>query len=102
MSNERQTRVTEPRSDETPEWEVFVRTDEAEPLRHVGSVSAPSEAVAHEQASSLFGWTAEALWLCRADDVVRRSARDLGAGEARRAGGPQADGGATAAGGEDR
>lgn len=78
MSNERRMRVTEPRGDTTPEWEVFCRAEESEPLRHVGSVSAPTEEVAHEQAQSLFGWTAHTLWLCRADDVARFTERELG------------------------
>ncbi|MFA1611180.1 Htur_1727 family rSAM-partnered candidate RiPP [Halobellus rubicundus] len=71
--------MTEPRGDTTPEWEVFCRSAESEPLSHVGSVSAPTEEVAREQAESLFGWTAHTLWLCRADDVARFTARDLGA-----------------------
>ncbi|MGQ4555418.1 Htur_1727 family rSAM-partnered candidate RiPP [Halobellus sp. GM3] len=78
MTGPYEMRVTEPRSDATPEWEVFLRTDESEPLRHVGSVTAPSASVAREQASTLFGWTARTLWLCRADDVDRFTNRDLG------------------------
>jgi rSAM-partnered protein len=77
MSNARRMRVSEPRGDTTPEWEVFLRSDGEKPLRHVGSVSAPTEEVAHEQASSLFEWTAETLWLCRADDVARFTDRSL-------------------------
>jgi len=80
-------RVSEPRSDETPEWEVFLRSEESEPLRHVGSVSAPTEQVAREQAQSLFGWTARTLWLCRAGDVARFTERDLGGDAAAPAGG---------------
>ena len=78
MTDTTEMRVSEPRGDTTPEWEVFLRTDGSEPLRHVGSVSAPSESVAREQASSLFEWTAETLWLCRADEVARFTERDLG------------------------
>ncbi|MFB6251923.1 MAG: Htur_1727 family rSAM-partnered candidate RiPP [Halobellus sp.] len=81
MSDEERMRVSEPRSDTTPEWEVFLRSEANDPLRHVGSVTAPSESVAREQASSLFGWTAETLWLCRADDVARYSIRALGEDE---------------------
>ncbi|SDY20945.1 Htur_1727 family rSAM-partnered candidate RiPP [Halobellus clavatus] len=82
MSDEARMRVTEPRSDTTPEWEVFLRREPSEPLQHVGSVTAPSESIAREQASSLFGWTAETLWLCRADDVARFSDRTFGEDEA--------------------
>ena len=74
------TRVDEPRGDDTPEWEVFLREDPGEPLRHVGSVSAPTASVAHEQASALFGRTATCLWLCPAAAVERFTRRDLGAG----------------------
>lgn len=72
------TRVDEPRGDDTPEWEVFLREDSGEPLRHVGSVSAPTASVAHEQASALFGRTATGLWLCPAAEVERVTDRDLG------------------------
>ncbi|WP_256290617.1 Htur_1727 family rSAM-partnered candidate RiPP [Halobellus inordinatus] len=78
MTDSTEMRVTEPRSDATPGWEVFLRSEESEPLQHVGSVTAPSEAVAREQATSLFEWTAHTLWLCRADDVARFTNRDLG------------------------
>ncbi|RLM53225.1 rSAM-partnered protein [Halobellus sp. Atlit-31R] len=81
MANSTETRLTEPRSDTTPEWEVFLRSEESDPLRHVGSVSAPSEDVAHEQATSMFGFAAQTLWLCRADDVARFTERDLGAAD---------------------
>jgi rSAM-partnered protein len=77
MTNSKRMRVTEPRSDTTPEWEVFLRADRSDPLRHVGSVSAPSAAVARKQADSLFGWTAHTLWICRTEDVVRFTDRDL-------------------------
>jgi rSAM-partnered protein len=69
---------TEPRGDPTREWEVFVREDADDPLRHVGSVSAPDAEIAHEQASRLFAWYAEGLWLCPAEEVHRFSTHDLG------------------------
>lgn len=68
---------TEPRGDPTREWEVFVRDDGDDPLRHVGSVSAPDAEIAHEQAGRLFAWYAEDLWLCPADEVRRFSTHDL-------------------------
>jgi rSAM-partnered protein len=71
-------RVDEPRGDGTPEWEVFLREDPADPLRHVGSVSAPTASVAYDHASSLFGWAADTLWLCPAAEVARFTDRDLG------------------------
>jgi len=80
MTDSKRMRVTEPRGDTTPEWEVFLRADRSESLRHVGSVSAPSAAVAREQAADLFGWTAHTLWVCRADDVARFTERELGGG----------------------
>jgi rSAM-partnered protein len=96
MTESTEMRVNEPRGDATPEWEVFLRSDEREPLRHVGSVSAPSEDVAREQASSLFGWTAETLWLCRADEVARFTERDLGGDGVEDAGTEDAASGAAA------
>lgn len=66
-----------PRADTGREWELFVREEAADPLRHVGSVNAPTAAVARERAESLFGWTAEATWLCPADEVRRAGRRTL-------------------------
>jgi rSAM-partnered protein len=63
--------VDEPRDAVTREWEVFVRQADSAPLTHVGSVSAPSPAIAREQAERLFDWTATVLWLCPADEVER-------------------------------
>jgi len=67
----------EPRGDPTREWELFVRDDADDPLRHVGSVSAPDAATAREQASRLFAWYADDLWVCPADEVRRFSTHDL-------------------------
>ena len=80
MTDSKRMRVTEPRGDTTPEWEVFLRADRSESLRHVGSVSAPSAEIAREQATDLFGWTAHTLWVCRAQDVARFTERELGEG----------------------
>lgn len=78
VEKEDRSRVGEaPRGDPTREWEVFVREDDEEPLRHVGSVSAPDAEVAREQSSRLFGWYADDLWLCPADEVRRFSTHDL-------------------------
>ncbi|WP_254768088.1 Htur_1727 family rSAM-partnered candidate RiPP [Salinilacihabitans rarus] len=60
------------------QWEVFVRDEEADPLRHVGSVAAESATEAHEHASRLFGWYAVDLWVCPAEEVARFSTRGLG------------------------
>lgn len=67
-------RVDDPRGDRSREWELFVRESAAEPLRHAGSVSSPTADVAREQAAQLFGRTAEALWLCPADETRRFAA----------------------------
>jgi len=71
------TTVDAPRGGTTREWELFCREAPAEPLVHVGSVSAPSAEVAREQASKLFDHAAEALWLCPADETVRLRAGAL-------------------------
>lgn len=55
---------------DTREWEVFRRDAVDEPLVHVGSVTAPSAEVGHEQAATLFD-DAAGLWLCPADVVAR-------------------------------
>lgn len=78
MTDADRTRVEEARADEVPEWEVFLRESACEPLRHAGSVTAPSAEVAHEQASTLFP-EAGTLWLCRSDGVARFAERNLGA-----------------------
>jgi rSAM-partnered protein len=59
------------------EWEVFVRDETTEPLRHVGSLTAPDADVAYEQGTKLFGWYAADIWVCRADDMHRFSTHDL-------------------------
>jgi rSAM-partnered protein len=71
-------RVDEPRADDGREWEAFVRETDG-PLRHVGSVTAPSAGIAREQATTLFGHAAEAIWLCPADEVERLTTREFGA-----------------------
>ncbi|MCU4741327.1 Htur_1727 family rSAM-partnered candidate RiPP [Halobacteria archaeon AArc-m2/3/4] len=64
-----------------PQWEVFVREDETDPLRHVGSVAATDAAEAADHASRLFGWYAADLWVCPADAVERYSTRPLSESE---------------------
>jgi rSAM-partnered protein len=77
-----ETSTDQPRSEGTSEWEMFLRDEASEPPRHVGSVSAPTEAVADERASSVFGGDTHAVWLCPAASVARFTDRDLGAGDA--------------------
>jgi rSAM-partnered protein len=66
--------IDAPRGDVTREWELFVRETTGDPLTHAGSVSAPSAEIAQEQAERLFGWSAETLWLCPADETRRFAA----------------------------
>jgi len=75
MSNDR-TPTGAPRADGTDEWEAFVRPTPAEPLRHVGSVSAPTAGTAHEAADRLVP-DAHAVWLCPTDAVARFDERSL-------------------------
>jgi len=84
-------RVDEPRGDRTREWELFVRESTDESLRHAGSVSAPTAEVAREQATTLFGFAAETLWLCPADETVRLVSDGVALGD--RAGEDEASGG---------
>jgi rSAM-partnered protein len=74
---ERSTVGEYPRGGDQREWEVFVREDDDAPMRHVGSVSAPTPEIAHEQATRLFAWFAADVWLCPADETRRFSTHDL-------------------------
>jgi len=65
------------RGGDNREWEVLVREDETDPMRHVGSLTAPSPEVAHEQATRLFAWFAADVWVCPADETHRFSTHDL-------------------------
>ena len=67
-----------PRSADGRRFEVFVREAESDPLRHVGTVAAPTPDVAHEEASKLFAWYARDVWVCPASEVHRYSAESLG------------------------
>ena len=69
-----------PRSADGRRFEVFVREAESDPLRHVGTVAAPTPDAAHEEASKLFAWYARDVWVCPAAEVSRYSAESL-AGE---------------------
>ncbi|WP_254863059.1 Htur_1727 family rSAM-partnered candidate RiPP [Halovivax gelatinilyticus] len=80
MENAQQTHSTvstPPSSRETmaPQWEVFVRGERTESLRHVGSVSAVDATDARQHATRLFGWDAIDLWCCPAASVERLTSR---------------------------
>ncbi|MFC6723075.1 Htur_1727 family rSAM-partnered candidate RiPP [Halobium palmae] len=66
-----------PRDAVEREWEVFVRDAEDDPLRHIGSISAPGVDIAYEQATKLFAWYSTDIWLCPADAVARYSTHTL-------------------------
>jgi rSAM-partnered protein len=66
-----------PRSADGRRFEVFVREAESDPLRHVGTVAAPTPDAAHEEASELFAWYARDVWVCPAAEVSRYSAESL-------------------------
>ena len=66
-----------PRSADGRRFEVFVREAESDPLRHVGTVAAPTPDVAHEEASKLFAWYARDVWICPAEETHRYSASSL-------------------------
>lgn len=66
-----------PRADREREWELFVREEPSTPLKHVGSIRAPTPALAREQAEQLLGWGADDLWLCPADETERYTANPL-------------------------
>jgi len=80
VENARRTHVErDERGNPTPQWEVFIRPEADEPMRHAGSVSAASGTEAHEHASRLFGWHVDDIWLCPADAVERYSTQGLAA-----------------------
>lgn len=66
-----------PRDAAETEWEVFVREADEHGPRYVGSVTAPDVDVAYEQATRLFAWFAEDVWLAPAGDVHRFSTHEL-------------------------
>ena len=66
-----------PRSADGRRFEVFVREAESDPLRHVGTVAAPTPDAAHEEASKLFAWYARDVWVCPASETHRYSAESL-------------------------
>jgi len=70
-----------PRSADGRRFEVFVREEESDPLRHVGTVAAPTPDVAHEEASKLFAWYARDVWVCPAEETHRYSAESLAAAD---------------------
>ncbi|GAB7009180.1 Htur_1727 family rSAM-partnered candidate RiPP [Halorubrum trueperi] len=65
------------RSADGRRFEVFVRDEESDPLRHVGTVAAPTPDAAHEEASKLFAWYARDVWVCPAGETHRYSAELL-------------------------
>ncbi|EMA46065.1 Htur_1727 family rSAM-partnered candidate RiPP [Halococcus saccharolyticus] len=67
----------QPRDAVEQEWEIFIRNEKTDPLRHTGSISAPTADVAHIQATKLFRWYATDIWLCPASDVRRYSTYTL-------------------------
>ncbi|WP_418279982.1 Htur_1727 family rSAM-partnered candidate RiPP [Halorubrum sp. DTA98] len=69
-----------PRSADGRRFEVFIRDEEPDPLRHVGTIAAPTPDAAHEEASKLFGWYARDVWICPAAETYRYSAEEF-AGE---------------------
>lgn len=74
---ERVTVARRPRADDETAFEVFVREDADEPLRHVGSVAAEDESGAYERATRLFAWHADDVWVAPAGAFERFTTHDL-------------------------
>ena len=66
-----------PRSADGRRFEVFVREERDDPVRHVGTVAAPTPDAAHEEASRLFAWYARDVWVCPSEETHRYSAESL-------------------------
>lgn len=73
----RRTGTRGPRGTTEPQWEVFVREREGDPMTHVGAIAAPDPEIAHEQASKLFSWYGRDIWVCPANAVTRFSAHEM-------------------------
>jgi len=65
------------RADDETAFEVFVRDDADDPLRHVGSVAAEDETTAYERATRLFAWHADDVWVAPAGAFGRFTTHDL-------------------------
>jgi rSAM-partnered protein len=74
---DRVTVAERPRADDGTAFEVFVRDDADEPLRHVGSVTADDAEDAYERATRLFAWYADDVWVSPAREFTRFSTHDL-------------------------
>ncbi len=75
MSDQPTRQKAEPRSgeDTSQEWEIFIRLDKGDPMRHAGSVTAPSADIAHEHTSQLLIHHAQDVWVTLADNMHRYS-----------------------------
>lgn len=69
----RRAKVEEPRPDADPAWEVFAREADGDPLRYVGAVRAEDAEAAHAEATRLFCWFEDEVWVCPADAVRKFS-----------------------------
>jgi len=76
----RRARVEESRSEAEPAWEVFARDEAGDDPRYVGRVRGDDADAAHAEASRLFCWYAEEVWVCPTGEI-RTYAADA-AGEA--------------------
>ena len=86
---------TGPRSADGRRFEVFVRDEESDPVRHVGTVAAPTPDIAHEEASKLFAWYARDVWVCPSAEMHRYSAESLAETDSDGSVGLNGDGGST-------
>jgi rSAM-partnered protein len=68
-----------PRADDGTAFEVFVRDEVDEPLRHVGSVAAADAESAYERATRLFAWDVDDVWVSPATAFTRYTTHDLDA-----------------------
>lgn len=71
------------RSADGRRFEVFIREIASEPLRHVGTVGAPTPETAHEEAAALFGWTARDIWVCPTESTHRYTTQPLATDDAK-------------------
>jgi len=70
----RRGRVEESRGDAEPTWEVFARDEAGDDPRYVGRVRADDADTAHAEASRLFCWYADEVWVCPTEEIRKYAA----------------------------
>lgn len=84
----RRAEVAETRPGADPAWEVFARDEAGDPVRYVGAVRAEDARAAHAEATRLFCWYADEVWVCP-DESMRKFSSDAATGDDRESAVPE-------------